>query len=426
MTTLKTLLASISLAALSPATAQERLIILDEGIWQADNGRLSYFEQGSVVSNQWFRDKNGYKLGDTPSDIVQVSDELIAIAVNWSNIVQFISPDGRAVAATEDVPNNRCLATDGRYVYVTSYGHECQTTAGMKQFTRGYVAKIDVGTFRVVAATELGYEPEGIALYGGHLFVANTGGYAAQEDHDYEQTVSIVDAETMTLTGSIDLGQPNLFGDMAQSGQYLCINSPGDYYGTEGCSFVFDCERALQGRPDCYVRLQQPATYSTVTADGRFLTIGSDFSYVTGEYQFSCAVIDPAQVMATQGADGIATSLPGTMKSDIENMGQPYAIYMNPYTGYYYATDAQSFENAGRLYQWTPEGRLLGSHKVYINPGHMMALPPDGQSFSAVRDIHTPHAETAERTYDLTGRPARSYKPGQVYVRQGRKELRRQ
>lgn len=94
----------------APAYTQERIILLNEGNWQADNGRITYFEDGKVVSNQWFRDVNGYKLGDTPNDIIAVNDSLIAIAINWSNIVQFIKPDGKAVAATEDVPNNRKLA----------------------------------------------------------------------------------------------------------------------------------------------------------------------------------------------------------------------------------------------------------------------------------------------------------------------------
>lgn len=36
----------------SPAGAQERIILLNEGNWQADNGRMTYFEDGRVVSNQ--------------------------------------------------------------------------------------------------------------------------------------------------------------------------------------------------------------------------------------------------------------------------------------------------------------------------------------------------------------------------------------
>ena len=135
--------------------AQERLIIVNEGMWQSDNGRLSYFENGVVKSNYWFRDVNGSKLGDTPNDIIQVNENLIAISVNWSNIVQFIRPDGTAVAATEDIPNNRRLCSDGRYVYVTSYGHECETIYGTRYFDRGFVAKIDLSNFKVVATCSL-------------------------------------------------------------------------------------------------------------------------------------------------------------------------------------------------------------------------------------------------------------------------------
>ena len=50
---------------------QEKILILNEGNWQADNGKLTYFEDDHVVSNEWFREKNGYKLGDTPNDIIQ-------------------------------------------------------------------------------------------------------------------------------------------------------------------------------------------------------------------------------------------------------------------------------------------------------------------------------------------------------------------
>ena len=67
--------------------AQERIILLNEGNWQSDNGKITYFEDGKIVSNQWFRDVNGSKLGDTPNDIIAVNDNLIAIAINWSNIV---------------------------------------------------------------------------------------------------------------------------------------------------------------------------------------------------------------------------------------------------------------------------------------------------------------------------------------------------
>ena len=403
--------------------AQEKLILLNEGMWQADNGRVTYFEDDHVVSNQWFRDKNSMKIGDTPNDIIQVNDNLIAIAVNWSNIVQFITPEGVAVAATEDIPNNRKLCSDGQYVYVTSYGHECLTTNGYKYFEKGYVAKIDVTTFKVVAATEVGYEPEGIALYSGRLFVANTGGYAAQEDHDYETTVSIVNAETMEIEQTIDTHIPNLYGKMSQSGRYLCINSPGDYYEVPAAGLIFDCQKALDGNADCFVKFDAAVTYNCTTREGQFLAVGSSFSYLTGDYEFNYFTIDPETVIDTNGKSGITQSLPGSLLSDYLEMNQPYGIYVNPYTGYIYGTDASLFEDAGFLYQWSPEGQLLGKHKVYVNPGHFLALPPDGH-FSGIKETETSTPKPqASDLYDLQGRQVKTPRQGKIYVREGRKYL---
>lgn len=404
--------------------AQEKLIILNEGLWQADNGKVTYFEDRGVVSNEWFRENNGYKLGDTPNDIIQVNDNLIAMAVNWSNIVQFITPQGKAVAATEDVPNNRKLASDGRFVYVTSYGHEVGINGQYKEFEKGFVAKIDVNTFKVTDAVEVGYEPEGIALYEGCLFVANTGGYAFQENHDYETTVSVIDAETMTVLRTVDTGQINLYGKLSQSGQYLCLNSPGDYYETQASTIIFDCKAAIEGKPDedCYYPIEYAATFNTVDPDGRFYAVGSRYSYYTGEYEFNYIRVNPEELFESGGSDGIDEEFPGTVLDDIKGMSMPYGLYINPYTGYIYATDAASFTAAGKLYQWSPEGELLGTYKVYINPAHFLALPPDGHyESSGISEIYT--GIHNNMIYNLQGMKVSNPIPGQIYIRNGQKML---
>lgn len=403
--------------------AQEKIIVVNEGMWQSDSGRLSYFEDGQMVSNQWFRDVNDRKLGDTPNDIIQINDNLIAIAMNWSNIIQFINPRGEAVGETEDVPNNRKLASDGNYVYATSYAHEVGYNGSFLNFEKGYVAKIDVNTFEVVAATEVGYEPEGIALYDGHLFVANTGGYAFQEGHDYESTVSVVDASNMEVVRTIDVEQINLYSKMSKSGQYLCINSPGDYYEVDPATIIFDCRAALDNKPDeeCFVKLNSAATYNCTAADGRFYAIGSFYSYNTGVYEFNYNVIDPEELFATEGTSGVYDSFPGTVMEDILSLSMPYGIYVNPYTGYIYATDAGEYTGAGALYQWTPEGEFVDKYKTYINPGHFLALPPDGK-FESVADVVAGENATENGiVYNLQGIPVRNKIPGQLYICNGKK-----
>jgi DNA-binding beta-propeller fold protein YncE len=412
----------LSIFVAQSSLSQEKIIILNEGNWQSDNGTMSYFENGKIISNKWFKEKNGKKLGDTPNDIIQINDNLLAIAINWSNIVQFITPEGKAVAATEDIPNNRKLASDGKYLYVSSYGHECATVNGKVEFKKGFVAKIDLSTFKVVQTCEVGYEPEGIAYYKGYLFVANTGGYAFTEDHEYETTVSILDAETMKKVRDVDTHKINLYGKMSRSGQYLCINSPGDYYYVDAASIIFDCDAALKGSNNCFVVLDRACTYNCPTKDGRFITIGSRFSYITYEYKFYYAIIDPAVVMDTNGAVGVDETLPGTILSDIKKMTMPYAIYVNPYTGYIYGTDAATYVEGGTLYQWSPEGKLLGTHTLYINPGHILALPPDGK-FNGVDDVLQDKVITDDTMYNLQGIKVQNPQRGQIYIQNGKKIL---
>lgn len=404
--------------------AKEKLIVLNEGLWQADNGKITYFEDGKIISNEWFRENNGYKLGDTPNDIIQINDNLIVIAINWSNIVQFITPQGKAIAATEDVPNNRKLATDGKFVYVSSYGHEVAIGGKYREFEKGYVAKIDITTFNVVDAVEVGYEPEGIAFYKGKLFVANTGGYAFQENHDYETTVSVIDAETMKVVRTVDTGQINLYGKMSQSDRYLCINSPGDYYDIQAATIIFDCQAVLDGKPDeqCFHSLEYAATYNTVDLEGNFYVIGSRYSYYTSEYEFNYVRIDPVELFESDGYSGVDEELPGSVLSDVKKMMMPYGLYVNPYTGYIYATDAASFTAAGKLYQWTPDGKLLGTYKVYINPAHFLALPPDGKFESSVSSISIIDNHFNDNTvYNLQGMKVNNLYPGDIYIQNGKK-----
>ena len=338
----------------------ENLIICNEGNWQSDNGQLSYYDgTAGVLTNKWFRQVNGSKLGDTPNDIIQVNDTLIAIAVNWSNIIQYIHPDGTACGATENVPNNRRMCADGNYLYITSYAHQC----GNQTFEKGYVAKIDVKTKQVVATCEVGWEPEGVRLYEGKLYVANTGGYAFSENHAYETTVQVVDAETMKSIKTINTGCINLYGEMSQAGQYLCINSCGDYYNVKPKTVIVDC------KTDEVKTFDFPATYNSTDGDV-FYTVGSEFSYNTGEYVYSIKTINPK---TQEVKDGIFCE---AITQKIKEITSPYELYISPYTKNVYFTDANSYGSAGYLYGYTKEGQqVFAPQKVYVNPAHILALP---------------------------------------------------
>lgn len=336
----------------TPTKTEDKLLILCEGLWGMDNSCISYLDQGTLV-NKWYQKQNPkHRLGDTGNDIIQVNDTLIAISVNWSNIIQYIYPDGRAIAATEDIPNNRKLATDGDYLYCTSYANH------------GYVAKVDVRTKEIVDTCHVGYEPEGIAYYKGRLFVANTGGYSFQEGHEYESTISVIDAQTMKELKRIDTGSINLFGKMSQCGQFICINSCGDYYDVEPKSVVLNMES------EEFKIFDFPATYNC-TYDGKFYTIGSAFSYNTGEYQYSIHTISLPSMQVEEGLSEYAGA-----EEVIRQMQSPYGIYISPYSGHLYVSDARSYATNGYVFEFDRQGNQLNKYYLDgLNPAHFLALP---------------------------------------------------
>lgn len=353
-----TLLAACSLEPadseppVAPTQTDDRIVVLCQGLWGLDNSTLSYID-GGTVTNGWFKKNNpGMHLGDTGNDILQVNDTLIAISVNWSNIIQYIYPDGRAIAATEDIPNNRRLATDRRgYLYCTSYADN------------GYVAKIDIRTKQIVDTCHVGYEPEGVAYYDGRLFVANTGGYGGQAGHKYESTVSVVDAATMREIRRIDTGCINLFGDMTCCGQFLCINSAGDSYDVAPKTVVMNMA------DEEFRVFDFPATYCCAYGN-RFYLIGSSFSYVTGDYTLTTHTIGLPSLDVADGLASYAAAAPEILK-----MQAPYGIFISPYSAHLYVTDARGYATNGRLYEFSPTGELIGRYPLEgINPGKLLFL----------------------------------------------------
>ena len=112
-----------------------------------------------------------------------------------------------------------------------------------------------------------------------------------------------------------------------------------------------------------------PCTYNTT--DGElFYTVGSRYSYYTGEYKYFINTIDPKTLSVTKG---IYTE---AITSKIESLISPYELYISPYSGNIYFTDAKSYATAGYLYGYSKAGEeLFKPKKVYINPAHMLALP---------------------------------------------------
>lgn len=387
---------------------KESLIFCDEGGWQQDNGQLSFYDGNTrTLTNAWFRQVNGKKLGDTPNDLIQINDTLLAVCVNWSNIIQFIHPDGTACGATEDVPNNRKMATDGRYLYVTSYAHQC---AG-KTFTKGFVAKIDVRTHHIVGTCEVGWEPEGISIYKGKLYVANSGGYSFQEPHSHESTVSVVDAASMTFIKNIETGKKNLYGNTSLAGKYMLINAAGNYTDVPAATVLLNLDTEE-------VKTFDFASTHNTTDGELFYIVGTSFNY-SGGSSLVLKTLDPRTATVT---DKIYND---DVTAKINALQNPYGVYVSPYTRNIYVTDSRTYGTAGKIYGYTKDGQtVIDGLDTYIGPSHMAALPQTGVPVATGIKTVRPAGEKAADNcyYDLQGRRVNRPAHG-IYIYKGRKVI---
>ncbi len=180
----------------------------------------------------------GAGLGDVGNDIVVVGDELW-IAVNNSGIVEVLSAKDETEIAAVQVPMPRCLAYDDNYVYVSSwngavavYGSDWSVDVEKSKNPKGAVYRIDRKTKKLDEGTvEVGYQPEGLAVSSGKLYVANSGGVASSlpPAYSYDKSVSVIDTKSFKAEKTIEV-EINLQKVFADSKGNVYVSTFGNYY----------------------------------------------------------------------------------------------------------------------------------------------------------------------------------------------------
>ncbi len=235
----------------SVSSAPGKLFVLNEGGLGSNNSTLDFlrFSDGLYVRGA-FRKMNpdvAAGLGDVGNDIVVHGDE-VWIAVNNSGIVEVISAKDEKEIAAIPVPAPRNIAFDDKYAYVTSwagayvnYGSD-YTIADFKN-PKGQVYRIDLKTKKIEGSVEVGYQPEGIAFYGGRLYVANSGGIASQlpPDYAYDNTLSIIDASSFTLSSSVSVAV-NLKSVLSDGNGLIYVGSYGNFYDIHSAIYVLHAD----------------------------------------------------------------------------------------------------------------------------------------------------------------------------------------
>ena len=300
--------------------------ILNNGNWGSNDSNIGiYSPSDKTFAADAFLAVNGQALGDLGQDITGLGED-IYIAVNGSQTIFVTDTDlkiRKQINAEKDGArlSPRYFATSGSKVYVTYY--------------EGFIGEI-AGDCSVRLCA-VGPNPEGMAVAGGNLYVANSGGMAYPA---YNNTLSIVSISSFTEISTIEVNVNPAKVEASSDGTYVYVSSFGNYADV-------------------------PAKLQVIAVEGGGVT---DLDYAS----VSAIAKGPGDVLyiLCGGYDENWNPLPGTVYKHDMKTNKPLGAFVtdgtvmqNAYSisvardGYVYV-GCSDYVNTGDAYVFTPDGKL--------------------------------------------------------------------
>ncbi len=317
-----------------PVQPANGLYILDEGAFNTNTAMVTYYDFATnKASDDIFRQENNIGLGDVANDMIIYGAKMYVV-VNNSNKVVITDAKTVKVAGSVTIKQPRYAVGYQNKVLVTSW--------------EGNVTVIDTTSLQIEKTIAVGKNPEGLAIVGTNLYVANSG---ALSYPTYDNSVSVVDLNTMQESKKITVGVDP---------QKVLVNSEGNVYVTTyGVSaanpskiYVIDSKtNSLKdsiNSPSSGITIFNDVLYSFfIEYDASFMNIKS----------ITYPVIDTKTKTITKA----------NFISDGTNVIYPYGINVDENNGDVYITDVKDFVSTGDVFSFDKSGKL--KFKFSVTPG---------------------------------------------------------
>jgi DNA-binding beta-propeller fold protein YncE len=296
-------------------------------------------------------------LGNTGNDMA-IADGKLWVLLNASNQVAVLHLPDAKMEKVIDVEAPRFIVNEGKYAYITSYAG---AVYGSEDMVPGKVYRIDRSSY-AVSTVEVGYQPEGLAVLGGKLYVANSGGYNWMHDN----RISVIDLATFKFEKHIEAPMTNLF-QMAATKDKVWVSSYG-----ESSWYQDDAGNWLS-------TVSAPQSVASMTADGKFTVwdgvhaskmslSGNTLVCIGNDAEMSGGYDNCIYFVNTTGTSFQKMSFNG---SDLSRIGYPYAVLMNESNGDIYVADA-SFTGGSKLHCFDKNLKHKWTVNTGIGTGHLL------------------------------------------------------
>ncbi len=321
----------------------------------SNKATIDYFDyETGVYTKNIYAERNPNvvkELGDVGNDIQIYKDKIYAV-INSSNLIEVMDVSTAKHITAISIPNCRNIIFDGKYAYVSSFAGPIAIDPNAR---RGYVAKIDTETLKVVGECVVGYQPEKMAIVAGKLYVSNSGGYRVP---NYDDTVSVIDLANFTELNKIKVAI-NLNDLVADTRGNLYVSSQGNYKDIPSSTYIIDTKtEEVDGK------LNPQPSNSMAICDDYIYMCSDQWSALTNTKVITYTKIDTR----TQSVVTTNFITDGTDK----NIKVPYEVAINPESKEFFVTDATNYVTPGVLYCFNPDGTKKWEVETGDIPAHIV------------------------------------------------------
>ena len=329
------------------------IYVLCEGLFNQNNSSLARhsFSNNKTINN-YFQTLNHRGLGDTANDM-QLYNERIYIVVNVSSQIEVI--DFNTGLTIKQIPILQDNGSSRQPRSITFYGNK-----GYVCCFDGTIVRIDLESLMIDGAVKAGRNPDGICVQNGKLYVSNSGGLDI-ETIGADKTVSVIDIASFEKMKDITVGaNPGKIaagwnetvlvitrGEDVKNGDYRLVEIDSN---VDEVSHVFE-ERALNFAVNDELIYLYDYQYSTQQTSYKVM------NQRTRQVINNNFIIDQTQIST------------------------PYGIFVNPFNGNVYITDAYTYNVKGDLLCFNPQGELqYRLDNIGMNPNKIIFSEQASQS----------------------------------------------
>lgn len=318
----------------------EGVLVLNEGGAGSSNAEISFIDNQSVITNNYFKLKNNNAtLGDTAQDIKIFGDKIFVV-LNISNTIKVINKSDFSLVTTitTNLNNPRYIAFSGNKLYVTNWG--------TNSLTDDYVAVYNLNNYAYESSISVGAGAEKIFSKNNKLYVLLKGGFSLNHFMD------VVNLNTNAVESQVNVGDaPH---SIFEKNDLLYIMSSGNPYTANSFGTFTVYDTASQATVSTF-------TFPVGTKPTYMDTDGTNIYYMNEASIYKTPIANPS----------FNTNAIAVTPMAVNSYGTAYGF--NVVNNKIYAADPKGYIAAGKVYSYDLQGNLLNTFTTTYLPNQIIA-----------------------------------------------------